>query len=245
MIQDTISKVLYIDLSQKSYEVKDRSDIISQYIGGTGLAIQLLLEECPVGADPLGPENPIILATGPLTGVFPFASKTVAMFKSPHTGDLGESHAGGRSAVALRMAGYGAIVIKGKSNFPIYISISGGKVEFKDATTLWGMKSSFVVGDVIREKENHPGLRTIMRIGKAGEQMVSYAAVVTETYRHFGRLGLGAVFGSKMLKAIAISGKESIPVIDKKAYLKLYKEIYDKAVSSTIMKKYHDLGTSG
>ena len=82
------------------------------------LAIRLLEEECPQGADPLGPENPIILAVGPLVGHYPLASKTVAMFKSPHTGNLGESHAGGRSAVAIRMAGYGAIVIRGAEQCP-------------------------------------------------------------------------------------------------------------------------------
>ena len=91
------------------------------------------------GIDPLSPENPIIFAVGPLTGLFPLASKTVAMFKSPLTGDLGESHAGGRSAVAIRHAGYGAIVIRGASDLPIYVVVDGSKVYFRDASAIWGM----------------------------------------------------------------------------------------------------------
>ena len=94
---DVLANVLYIDLSQKKYWVERREDIFEKYLGGAGVAIQLLKEECPAGSDPLGPENPIIFAVGPLTGLFPLASKTVAMFKSPHTGNLGESHCGGRS----------------------------------------------------------------------------------------------------------------------------------------------------
>lgn len=241
---DTLAKVLYIDLSNKHYWVNHRADLFDKYLGGAGVAIQLLDEECPSGADPLGAENPIVFAVGPLTGLFPLASKTVAMFKSPHTGNLGESHCGGRSAVAIRMAGFGAIVIKGKSDIPVYLAIHGDKVNFRDASSIWGVEDSFTVGRIIRENEPGAGLRTIMRIGGAGERLVSYACVTTETYRHFGRLGLGAVFGSKRLKAVVVSGKRSVPVTDIKAYRKSYDEIYGAAVSSPLMKKYHDLGTA-
>jgi len=201
-------------------------------------------EECPEGVDPLGPENPIIFAVGPLTALFPLASKTVAMFKSPHTGNLGESHCGGRSAVAIRMAGYGAIVIKGASDIPLYLAIHNNQIYFRDASSLWGMGSCITVGRIIRENEPAAGLRTIMRIGTAGEKLISYACVTTETYRHFGRLGLGAVFGSKKLKAVVISGKRSLPVSDGKLYQKVYDEIYQAATGSPTMKKYHHLGTA-
>lgn len=241
---DALANVLYVDLSKKRFWVERRRDIFERYIGGTGVATQLLHEECPKGCDALAPENPIVFAVGPLTGFFPLASKTVAMFKSPHTGNLGESHCGGRSATAIRMAGYGAIVIKGASDIPIYLAIHDNRVYFRDASSLWGMRSIFTVGRVIRENEPGAGLRTIMRIGKAGEKLVSYACVTAETYRHFGRLGLGAVFGSKKLKAVAISGKRSLPVSDRKQYRKVYDEIYQAAVASPVMKKYHDLGTA-
>lgn len=241
--KDTLSRVLYIDVTNKKYWVEDRRDLFSEFFGGTGVGIKLLQEECPPEIDPFAPESPIILLTGPMVGAYPLASKTVAMFKSPHTGDLGESHAGGRSSVAIRLAGYGAVVIKGASDIPIYVSIQGNKVFFRDATTLWGMSSSLTPAKVIRERESGQGYRSILRIGPAGENLVSYASVTAETYRHFGRLGLGAVFGSKKLKALIISGKQSIEVADKKLYRQVYNTIYNGATSSEIMKKYHDIGT--
>lgn len=240
---DPLCNVLYVDLTRKRFRVQQKQNLFDKYLGGAGVAAQLLLQSCPEGCDPLGPENPIVLAVGPLTGLFPLASKTVAMFKSPHTGNLGESHCGGRSAVAIRMAGYGAIVIEGKSEIPVYLAIHGSEVYFRDASTLWGMGSSLTAGRIIRERESGPGLRSIMRIGLAGERMVTYSCVAAETYRHFGRLGLGAVFGSKNLKAIVVSGKRSLPVMDNKVYRSVYKDIFDEAATSEVMTKYHDLGT--
>ncbi|MGY4706815.1 aldehyde ferredoxin oxidoreductase family protein [Candidatus Bipolaricaulota sp. J31] len=238
-----LTRVLFIDLSSHRHWVEERPELFQKSLGGTGVAIELLQEHCPPGADPLSPENPIVLAVGPLTSLFPLASKTVAMFKSPHTGNLGESHCGGRSAVALRLAGYGAVVITGKSDIPVYLVIDGEEVRFRDARALWGLSSSFTVGRIIREREGGAGARTILRIGLAGENLVSYASVVAESYRHFGRLGLGAVFGAKKLKAVVIIGKGRVPVADKVGYAKLYRELHERAVRSELFKKYHDLGT--
>jgi aldehyde:ferredoxin oxidoreductase len=241
---DPLRRILYVDLGRKRFWVEERPELFDENLGGTGAAIGLLAQECPQGADPLGPDNPVVLAVGPLTGLFPLASKTVAMFKSPLTGNLGESHCGGRSAVAIRLAGYGAIVLKGRSEIPVYVSVAGNEVAFRDASTLWGMGSTFTAGRVIREAESGAGLRSIMRIGRAGERLVRYASVTTETYRHFGRLGLGAVFGAKNLKALVVSGKRSLPVTDPKVYRETYDEIYEASVGSAAMKKYHDLGTA-
>jgi aldehyde:ferredoxin oxidoreductase len=239
----TLANVLYVNLAKKSFKIVPRPELFEQGLGGAGAAIRLLAEECPPGCDPLAPESPIVFAVGPLTGLLPLASKTVAMFKSPHTGNLGESHCGGRSAVAIRLAGYGAIVITGASDLPLYLAVHGRHVTFHDARALWGMKNSSTAARIIRQNQAGAGTRTIMRIGAAGENLVSYAAVTTETYRHFGRLGLGALFGSKKLKAILVAGNRSIPVSDSKEYSNLYDEIYQAAVSSPAMKKYHDLGT--
>jgi len=208
---DTLANILYVDLSKKQSWVERRQDLFDKYIGGVGVGIQLLHEECPKGCDALGAQNPIIFAVGPLNGLFPVASKTITLFKSPHSGNLGESHAGGRSAIAIRLAGYGAIVIRGASEIPLYLTIDDNQVHFRDASALWGMRSVITAGRVIRDKETAAGFRTIMRIGRAGEKLIPYAGVATETYRHFGRLGLGAVFGSKKLKALAVSGKGSLP----------------------------------
>jgi aldehyde:ferredoxin oxidoreductase len=242
--KDSLHRILFVDLKRLRHWVEERPELFAGGMGGAGVAIRLLQEYCPPGADPLGPENPIIFAVGPLVGHFPLASKTVAMFKSPHTGNLGESHAGGRSAVSIRMAGYGAIVILGRSPFPLYLSIEGDQVHFRDAAALWGMRSSYTIGSVLRTREKGSGLRSIMRIGRAGEQRVSYASVITETYRHFGRLGLGAVFGSKNLKALAVAGKQALPISDRKGYRTIYNEIYQTVTESNLMKKYHELGTA-
>jgi len=243
-LDEYIRNVLYIDLSRKRFWITDRRELFEEYLGGVGVASKILMEECPKNADPLGPENVIVFAVGPLNGLFPLASKTVACFKSPLTGFYGESHAGGRSAIAIRQAGYGAIVIKGASEKPVYVAVHGRRVSFRDASALWGLRNSITVGRVLREIEEGAGVRTIMRIGVAGENLVSYASVNTETYRHFGRLGLGAVFGSKKLKAIVVSGKLTLPVSDKKMYREIYDMIYESAIKSAAMKKYHDLGTA-
>jgi aldehyde:ferredoxin oxidoreductase len=244
LANDPLAQVLYIDLSRRSFTIRHRPDLFEAGLGGSGAGIRLLEEECAPGTDASAPGNPIILAVGPLTGLYPLASKTVAMFKSPHTGNLGESHAGGRSAIAIRLAGYGAIVIRGASLTPVYLVVESGQVHFRDARALWGTSNAYTVGSVLRERESGAGVRSIMRIGRAGETGVSYAGVISETYRHFGRLGLGAVFGSKKLKGLVISGQCSLPVADRKAYRTVYDGLYKAATESSIMRKYHELGTA-
>lgn len=241
---DPLCRVLYVDLTRRRFAIEERPELFAAGLGGAGAAIRLLEEECPPGTDPLAPGNPVILAVGPLVGLYPIASKTVAMFKSPHTGNLGESHAGGRSAVAIRMAGYGAIVLRGASAAPVYLVLADGTVHFRDAAALWGMRSAATVGSVIRERESGRGERTIMRIGRAGERGVTYASVITETYRHFGRLGLGAVLGSKKVKAIVVAGRRALLPPDRKAYRAVYDEIFQAATASPLMRKYHELGTA-
>ena len=160
LANDPLDRVLIVDLTKRRATVERRPDLFASALGGVGVATRLLAEECPDGADPLGPENPIILAVGPLSGLFPMASKTVAMFKSPHNGSLGESHAGGRSAVAIRMAGYGAIIIRGASSSPIYLVIEGDKVHFRDTRAMWGMHCAYAAGSIIRDREAGAGTRT-------------------------------------------------------------------------------------
>lgn len=243
MVDQFLRRVLYVDLTHKRYWIEERDDLFEKWLGGVGVAVQLLREELKKDADPLGPDNVIVFAVGPLVGYYPLASKVVAVFKSPLIGNYGESHAGGRSAVALRMSGFGAIVIKGASDIPVYLAIHNGRVYFRDAGAYWGVRSVYTVGRIIRENEPAAGLRTIIRIGLAGERLIRYACATTETYRHFGRLGLGAVMGSKKLKAIVFSGKRLLPTKDKKTYREVYEEIYERAVKSPLMRKYHDYGT--
>ncbi|OQA00518.1 MAG: putative oxidoreductase YdhV [Planctomycetes bacterium ADurb.Bin412] len=146
--------------------------------------------------------------------------------------------------MSIRLAGYGAMVIRGASETPVYLAVHGGKVHFRDASALWGVRNCYTVGRILRDREGGAGARTIMRIGRAGEERVPYACVTMETYRHFGRLGLGAVFGSKKLKALVVSGSQTIPVADRKQYRQLCTLKQQTTVESEVMKKYHELGTS-
>jgi aldehyde:ferredoxin oxidoreductase len=238
-----LRKVLYIDLTKKEAWVSERQDLFDQWMGGTGVGIKLLEEECPTRADPLSPEAPIILSIGPLNGMFPVATKAVATFKSPLTGELGESYAGGRLHLAMRFAGHEAIVIRGKAEQPSYISINDSEVRIKDATSIWGIEAQ-TTGMILREREPGVGRRSIIRIGPAGEARVRYAGVVVDTYRHFGRLGLGATFGSKNLKALVISGTETTKIPNAKRYREVYNRLYNTTVQTDVMEKYHDIGTS-
>jgi aldehyde:ferredoxin oxidoreductase len=241
-----LNNILYINLAKKAISIERRDDLFDTYLGGSGVAIKLLEEECPQGVDPLSPDNPIIFAVGVISALYPSASKTVTMFKSPLTGNLGESHCGGRSAMAIKFAGYGAIVIKGASDIPVYLAIHGNDIHFRDASSIWGVEAQ-TVGRILREVESGSGVRSIIRIGRAGEKLVRYACAVCETYRHFGRLGLGAVMGSKKLKALVISADKSIeiPKAKRKEYKKVYDELQDVVVKTDAMEKYHDLGTAG
>ncbi len=233
-------KVLNIDLGTGKIRIDKREDLMA-YLGGVGVGIKLLEETVRPELDALDPGQPIVLAIGAASTVFPVITKVVALFKSPHTGELGESYAGGRLAMAIMMSGYDAIVITGKAKHACYLSITKSNVEIKDARACWGMRTD--IGRMIREREPGRGKRSIIRIGPAGENLVSYASVCVDTYRHFGRLGLGAVFGSKMLKAISIIGDDTLPIMDFKKYFKVYQEIYKRVTETEIMAKYHDLGT--
>jgi aldehyde:ferredoxin oxidoreductase len=241
MFYEKYIEVLYIDLDTSKINIQKREDLY-EYLGGVGVASKLLEENMKPELEILDPRQPIIFAIGAATTVFPVVTKTVAMFLSPLTGELGESYAGGRLAMTLMMAGYDAVVITGKASQPSYLSISRNDVQVKDARAIWGAPTE-EVGRVIRERETGSGKRSILRIGTAGENLVNYASVSVDTYRHFGRLGLGAVFGSKNLKAMAVIGDREIPIKNYKEYFGVFSGIYKKVTTTDIMSKYHDEGT--
>jgi len=245
MINEKFIRVLFVDMNTGKIRIEQREDL-TEYLGGVGVASKLLMENMKPGLEPLDPEQPIVFAIGAGAYVFPVLTKTVAMFVSPLTGELGESYAGARMAMSMFMAGYDALVITGKSAKHSYLSVSNDNVSVRDARAIWGL-SVDETGHTLRNREHHKGdsigKRAIIRIGPAGENGVSFACVCVDTYRHFGRLGLGAVMGSKNLKAIAIYGNRSIPILDQKRYFKVYQEIYKKCTSTDMMAKYHDAGT--
>lgn len=243
MLNNPFIRILKIDLTSRRFEIEERKDLTS-YLGGVGVAMKLLDEETSYDKAPLNPGQPIIFAIGALSTIYPVITKTVCTFRSPLTGNLGESYAGGRLAMALFYSGYDAVVIKGRADRPVYITIGSNQVAIKNADPLWGTTVE-EAGRYLREKEGTRGIRSIIRIGPAGEKMVHFAGINVDTYRHFGRLGAGAVMGSKNLKAIVVSGDNYYPIPGEyhKSYRQVYKEIYGQVTDTEIMEKYHDLGT--
>ncbi|MEM3530407.1 MAG: aldehyde ferredoxin oxidoreductase family protein [Nitrososphaerales archaeon] len=236
-----LSKVLYVNLSNKSINVVDRPDLFSKYLGGSGVASKLLLEETKPKMDPFSPEAPIIFTTSCMTGIFPCIVKAVSMFKSPLTKNLGESHAGGHFASALRFAGYAALIIRGASDHPVALEIMDDEVKIRMADSLWGL-SPLDVEKVLRK--NDKGMQSVISCGRAGENLVYYSNVIVDRYHHFGRLGLGAIFGSKKLKAISVLGRKGIQIDNPIDVKDMYDKINQKVVKSDEMAKYHYLGTS-
>jgi len=241
MIYEKFMRILYVDLSTGKIRIEKREDLMP-YLGGVGIASKLLEENMRPELDALDQQQPIVFAIGAGTWMFPVLTKTVAMFRSPLTNELGESYAGGRLAMTMFMAGYDAIVLTGKSLKPVYLQVSSNDVQLKDARAMWGLQSE-ATGQAIRDRQTGGGKRSIIRIGPAGENKVAFASVCVDSYRHFGRLGLGAVMGSKNLKAMTVIGDRSIHIQNTQKYFKVYQQIFKKCTSTDMMAKYHDAGT--
>jgi aldehyde:ferredoxin oxidoreductase len=199
-------KLLRVNLTKGTIEIEELDpEIYRLYPGGKALAVYLLLKELPAGVDPLGPDNMLVMANGLLTGApLSTATRYTVAARSPLTGTYGESEAGGYWGPELKNAGYEAIVFTGKAAEPVYLWIQDGKAELRSAAHLWGQDPDFVQ-TAIRSELGDDRIR-ILQIGLGGENLVRYAAITNEL-RHFnGRNGLGAVMGSKNLKAVAVRG---------------------------------------
>ena len=212
------------------------------FVGGSGLAALLFSTYGHPEKPWNDPDQPLIFAIGPLTGYFPLMSKTVCAFKSPYHDQYAESHAGGRSALALRFADLDALVVTGKAAKPSCIAVASRNLLIKELPFVWG-KDVFETGRMLRGLvKRSGGHRTIMRIGPAGEKGSAMACINADTYRHFGRLGGGAVMGGKNLKAIVIEGDAAFALPESKDYPKVFQEAYTKVTGKDMM-KYHDIGT--
>jgi len=236
-----LRRVLHVNLEKKESRVDERPELFDTCLGGAGVASRLLEEECPPRVDPFSPEAPVIFAVGPLTGLLPSMVKTVAMFKSPLTGNLGESHCGGHFATALRFAGFGALVIKGAADTPSVTLIEDSNVRVEAAASLWGL-SPLQVEKSLRSPDQD-GMESVASIGIAGENGVYYSGLITDRYHHFGRLGLGAVMGAKKLKAIKVHGTGEVSLERPTEFKEFYEQIHHRVVQTEEMRKYHDLGT--
>jgi aldehyde:ferredoxin oxidoreductase len=189
-----------------------------RYLGGRGFIVHTLLKEVPQKIDPFGPENKIIFALGPITG-HPFAGsgRNSVGCKSPLSGGYGESEAGGYWGAELKKAGYDGLIIEGISKKPVYLWINNGNVEIRSAGKLWGLAVADTQ-NAIREELNDNKIRTAI-IGPAGENRVRFACILNDCNHAAGRTGMGAVMGSKNVKAIAVRGKRPLQMADRKRLL--------------------------
>ena len=210
-------KVLRIDLSNKTSSEEHLSEEMAlDFIGGAGFGIKHLFDGVKPGIDPLGPDNILVFAPGPFTGAgVPCASRMAVTGKSPLTGAVGMALSGGEFPTEIKFAGWDAIIIEGRADKPTYISIAGKDVGFRDAKHSWGTLT-FDCQQIIKNELHDQNVR-VCCIGPAGEHLSKIACIVNER-RAVGRKGLGAVMGSKNLKAIAIRGTEPVAIASEEKY---------------------------
>jgi aldehyde:ferredoxin oxidoreductase len=211
-------KVLTVDLTRRTTEIRLlEKRIEDRYVGGRGIAARLLFDSAAPGQDPLDPHAPLIFATGPITGTpFPMGGRFMAVAKSPLTNTIFSSSCGGRLGVSLRKSGIDELILTGAADHPCYLSIKDGDVRFLDAFGLWGKEKAYVKASL---HDKHGADASILLIGKAGETGVLFANIENDG-RYLGRGGLGAVLGSKNVKAIVVAGRgpKKIEVADREMF---------------------------
>jgi len=211
-------KILHVDLSTGTLDTEEPTEeFYRTYVGGSALGLAYLFKHTPAGADPLGPENTLTFALAGITGA-PIAgqSRATAVAKSPVTGGAGDSQAGGFWPAELKFAGFDAIVVHGASPEPVYLWVNQGEAELRPAGHLWG-KATREVDAILKEELDDDRIQ-IAQVGPAGERLVRFAAIMNMATRAHGRTGMGAVMGSKRLKAIVVrGGKKKLPMADPEA----------------------------
>lgn len=238
-----LGKILRVDLMSGTTGVEEKNEgFYRRYWGGRGVIAYYLLDEVPQGADPLGPENVLVFAAGPITGV-PLAGsgRNSVGAKSPLTGGYGDAEGGGFFGAELKRAGFDAIVVKGKAEKPVYLSVHDGEAEIRDASRLWG-KTTGDAEDLIKEELGDRTVR-IAQCGPAGEKMVRFACVVNDLTHFAGRTGMGAVMGSKNLRAVVAKGTTPVPVADSSKVMELARWMAENAPA--LSGGMTDTGTAG
>jgi aldehyde:ferredoxin oxidoreductase len=235
-------KILHVDLTAGRLEVEEPGEaFFRRYMGGSALGMHYALRLIPRAADPLGPDNVLILSLGVTTGAAVSGqSRVTATAKSPLSGAIGDAQAGGFWPAEAKGAGFDAYVIKGKSEKPVYLWVQDGQAELRDASHLWG-KITGEVEAAIQEELGDPKIE-VLQVGPAGERGVRFACIINMSNRANGRTGMGAVMGSKNLKAIAVRGHERPEIADREALADLARwgaktfpdsDIYDMGVHGT------------
>jgi aldehyde:ferredoxin oxidoreductase len=222
-----VGNILRVDLSQKRIIKEPLSkELTANYIGGRGINAKILYDETGPETDPLGPDNKLIIGTGPFAGTpVPTSGRYTVTAKSPLTGILGDANAGGTFGAELKYSGYDFIIVQGKSDKPVYISIDDDDIEIRDAGGLWG-KSTLDTEAALKKEIGSDEIR-VLSIGQAGENKVKMASVISEEEHAAARCGMGAVMGSKNLKAIAVRGSKSVSVANPSRLLELIDVMYE------------------
>ena len=236
-------KILYVDLSTGATRTEPLSEeFVKKYVGGVGFGIKMLLDNHEPGIDPFDPANPLIFAVGPLAATMaPTTGKYCVFAKSPESHLLGEGYSTGFFGPELKRAGYDILVIKGRSEKPVYLWIDDDSVQLIGANHLWG-KTTWETETAIREELGDYYIR-VATIGPAGEKLVRVACIINDHWRAIGRTGLGAVMGSKNLKAVAVRGTNDITVADPEGLREHCLEQYEEMSHGSKTVKYRTLGT--
>ncbi len=240
-----IATVHHVDLSRGTVETKTLpDDVYRKYPGGSALAAYLVLKQIPAGADPLGPDNVLVMAVSPLTGLaISGQSRMTACARSPLTGAIGDSQCGGFFPAEMRAAGTDAIVFSGRAAEPVYLWLHDGQAELRPAKHLWGK----VTGDVdrlLKEEVGDPKAE-IAQIGPAGENLVRFAAIMNMVNRANGRTGMGAVMGSKRLKAVVVRGTKSPKPAKPEEFRGLVKRLKEMQEMNPGIGWFGEYGTAG
>jgi len=238
-----MGKILRVDLNGgKITEETVPQEWVRKLLGGVGIATKYLYNEVPKGADPLGPENELIFMSGPLTGtISPSAGRYDVVAKSPLTGIWGHANSGGQWGVHLKRSGFDGIIFEGISPKPVYLKIEDGKAELKDASHLWGKMVPDTTDTVIEECGKK---FRVACIGPGGENLVKYACIMNEKDRAAGRCGLGAVMGSKRVKAVAVSGKETPRIAKQEEFKEVSKKQFELLNESMLKVGFETFGTN-
>ncbi len=236
-------RVLRVDLSRGSHRAEPlEMEWARQYLGERGLASKYLMESMDPAADAMGPENVLIFATGPLTGTMASTSGRYAVVtKGPLTGAIACSNSGGKFGAELKFAGYDLLVFEGRAPQPVYLYVVDDRVEILPADEIWG-RSVWHTEEHLKARHQDPQIK-VASIGEAGEQGVLYACVVNDLHRAAGRSGVGAVMGSKNLKAVAVRGTRGVRVHDPARFLQAVRETNVVLTASEAREELTRLGT--
>ncbi|MFN2353658.1 MAG: aldehyde ferredoxin oxidoreductase family protein [Desulfopila sp.] len=242
-------RILNIDLQEKTFSIEELSeDILSLSLGGKGLATRLLLDRNPPGVDPLSPENTIIVATGPFCGGRLWGGSRYGVYtKSPLTNFYAESYSGGKVPEAIDAAGFDAILVTGKADVPTVLSITPEGAEFHDAGDLWGMETFTAEEEALKRfapGKEHYGKPGAITIGPAGEKLVKFAIIANDKWRCAGRTGVGAVLGSKHVKAMVFQGDRKRQYGDQQGVAEYAREFSKTNMEHPGVKAYRKMGTT-